>query len=144
MRVTALALAGPVGLACLAALAMPAMAHFQEIIPSADVLPEGGEVTLELVFTHPVEETPVMEMKKPVQAGVLTGGKVTDLLPTLIENPVDAEAAWTLTYDAVEPGASIFFVEPTPITHGATAYAFSVSGDGPWLPAAKTTLMPAS
>ena len=31
----------------------PAAAHFQEIIPDRDVLPEGGRVTLDLVFTHP-------------------------------------------------------------------------------------------
>ena len=29
-----------------AALASPALAHFQEILPSADVLPEGGKVTV--------------------------------------------------------------------------------------------------
>ena len=34
--------------------------------------------------------------------------------------------------------------EPTPITHGATAYGFSESGEGPWLPAANTTVIPAS
>ena len=42
-------------LAGIAALAPAASAHFQEIIPSADVLPEGGPVTLDLVFTHPFE-----------------------------------------------------------------------------------------
>ena len=112
MRGTALAV--PAGLVCFAALAMPATAHFQEIIPSADVLPEGGEVALDLVFTHPVEGGPAMEMGRPVQAGVLTGGTVIDLLPSLTEKPVDGKAAWTVTYDAAEPGASVFFVEPQP------------------------------
>ena len=92
----------------------PAWAHFQEIIPSADVLPEGGRVTVDLVFTHPVEGGPVMEMLAPVRMGVLSGGVGTDLLPELQEKPVDGKAAWTVTRDLVEPGASVFFVEPQP------------------------------
>ncbi len=92
----------------------PAWAHFQEIIPSADVLPEGGSVTVDLVFTHPVEGGPTMEMVKPAKMGVLTGGTVTDLLPELTEKPVDGKAAWSVTRDLVEPGASVFFVEPKP------------------------------
>ncbi len=92
----------------------PAWSHFQEIIPSADVLPEGGSVTVDLVFTHPVEGGPVMEMLAPVQMGVLSGGAVTDLLPALEQKPVDGKSAWTVTRDLVEPGASVFFVEPQP------------------------------
>ena len=111
MRIASLPLAG---LACLIGFASPAMAHFQELIPSADVLPDGGAVTLDLVFTHPFEGGPVMEMKKPVQAGVFSGSEVIDLLPSLAEKPVDGKSAWTLTYDLPEPGAAIFFVEPQP------------------------------
>jgi cobalt/nickel transport protein len=101
-------------IASLAALTSPAVAHFQEIIPSADVLPEGGKVTLDLVFTHPFEGGPVMEMKKPAKMGVLSVGKTVDLLPNLTENPIDGKSAWTMDYELAEPGASIFFVEPQP------------------------------
>ena len=59
--------------------ALPASAHFQEIIPSADVLPDGGKVSLDLVFTHPFEGGPVMEMKRPVSVSVLFGGKSTEI-----------------------------------------------------------------
>lgn len=102
------------GLLCLAGVATPATAHLQEIIPSADVLPDGGPVTLDLVFTHPVDRGPVMDMKKPVRIGVLTGGEETDLLETLTEKPADGGSAWSLTYDLTEPGAAIFYVEPQP------------------------------
>lgn len=95
-------------------LAQPALAHFQEIVPSADVLPEGGEVTVDLVFTHPVEGGPVMEMKKPARLGVLAGGRTTDLLGRITEKPVEGKPAWSFTYDLKEPGAAIFFVEPQP------------------------------
>lgn len=105
-----------IGLAALFALgaSAPAWAHFQEIIPSADVLPEGGSVTIDLVFTHPVEGGPVMEMAAPAQMGVLSGGEVTDLSGELEEKPVDGKAAWTVTRELAEPGASVFFVEPQP------------------------------
>lgn len=100
------------GLVGLVLCSSSAFAHFQEIIPSADVLPEGGTVTLDMVFTHPVDGGPVMEMKKPVRVGVLADGKQTDLLGALKEKPVDGKAAWTLTHELPQPGAAIFYVEP--------------------------------
>lgn len=103
-----------VGVACLGILAMPAGAHFQELIPSSDVLPEGGPVTLDLVFTHPFEGGPVMSMEKPARVGVRSAGTTTDLLPNLAGKPVSDHSAWTLTHELAEPGAAIFFVEPQP------------------------------
>lgn len=100
--------------AWLLASAVPAAAHFQEIIPSVDVLPEGGRVTLDLVFTHPFERGPVMDMAKPARVGVVAGGKAVDLLPDLVEKPVDGKQAWTLAHTLDEPGAALFFVEPQP------------------------------
>ncbi|MFK8252779.1 DUF4198 domain-containing protein [Ancylobacter terrae] len=110
----ALPLALRAGLVGLALSASSAFAHFQEIIPSADVLPDGGTVTLDLVFTHPVEGGPVMEMKKPARLGVLVDGKTTDLLGRVTEKPVDGKSAWTLAQELPEPGAAVFFVEPQP------------------------------
>ncbi|WP_321447852.1 DUF4198 domain-containing protein [uncultured Cohaesibacter sp.] len=101
-------------LACLALFAAPASAHFQEIIPSADVVPEGGEVSIEMVFTHPFEGGPVMEMKKPVEMGVFKAGTTTDLLPEIKQSEIDGKTIWSLETELVEPGASIFYVEPQP------------------------------
>ena len=94
--------------------AEPSLAHFQEIIPSADVLPEGGEVTVDLIFTHPVDGGPVMEMDRPAKVGVLAGGEQTDLTDRLVETPVDGKSAWTFRHALTEPGAAIFYVEPQP------------------------------
>lgn len=107
---------GRVAFVALAALALatPALAHFQEILPSADVLPDGGKVSVDLVFTHPMEGGPVMEMKKPARVGVHVGGATTDLMGQLTQKPVDGKAAWSFTYDLKEPGAAIFYVEPQP------------------------------
>ena len=73
--------------------AQPAAAHFLEIIPSADVLPDGGPVTLDLTFTHPMEGGPAMEMAAPARVGVLTEGATTDLAAALTERKVDGAAA---------------------------------------------------
>lgn len=95
-------------------VAGPASAHFQEILPPADVLPEGGEVTLDLVFTHPFEGGPVMDMKRPAAVGVLAHGTKTDLAASLVEKSVDGASTWQVSHDLAEPGAAVFYVTPQP------------------------------
>lgn len=95
-------------------LATPALAHFQEILPSQDVLPEGGAVTVDLAFTHPVEGAPVMAMERPAQFGMLHDGEHTDMLSRLVEKPHDGAMAWSLEAEIETPGAAIFYVEPQP------------------------------
>jgi cobalt/nickel transport protein len=91
------------------------LAHFQEILPSTDRFgPDSGAVTLDLIFTHPMDRGPTMDMKKPVKFGVVTGQGTTDLLSTLTEAPHDGKSAWKATYTPAEPGAYTFFVEPQP------------------------------
>lgn len=107
----------PLALAALAlagAIAGPAAAHFQQIIPSADVLPDGGAVTLDLVFTHPFEGGPVMDMARPAAVGVLARGRKTDLSEALVEASRGDAMSWRLTHALAEPGAAIFYVEPAP------------------------------
>lgn len=96
------------------AAALPAAAHFQELLPSADVLPEGGRVELDLVFTHPMEGGPVMSMPAPARFGMVAGGETVDLSPTLAPAPRGDAQAWRASVDLVEPGAAVFFVEPQP------------------------------
>lgn len=100
--------------AVLAVATTSASAHFQEIIPSADVLPDGGDVSLDMVFTHPMERGPVMEMARPKRVGVLTEDKMIDLTGAVVEKKVDGKTAWTLSSKLDRPGAAIFFVEPQP------------------------------
>lgn len=95
-------------------IAGPAAAHFQELLPSADVLPEGGAVTLDLVFTHPMEGGPVMEMAKPARFGAVIAGKPVELAATLEERKVDGKTTWQVTHELKEPGAAVYFVEPKP------------------------------
>jgi len=92
----------------------PAFAHFQEILPSADVLPEGGAVTIDLVFTHPMERGPTMDMARPKRVGEIVAGKTVDLTGAIAEKKVDGKSAWTLAAKVEKPGAAVFFVEPQP------------------------------
>jgi cobalt/nickel transport protein len=97
-----------------AAAAQPAGAHFLEILPDADVLPEGGPVALDIVFTHPFDGGPVMELARPAEVGVLAAGTRAALTDRLAEAPCDGVAAWRLDHALAEPGAAVFYVAPQP------------------------------
>ena len=105
--------------ALVAFVPVPAGAHFQEIIPSADVLSEGGEVTLDLVFTHPMDRGPVMDMARPTKVGVVRGDEATDLTAALVETKIAGRSAWTVSSTLDRPGAAVFFVEPRPYWEAA-------------------------
>ncbi|SMH26844.1 DUF4198 domain-containing protein [Mesorhizobium australicum] len=96
-------------------LGSAAHAHFQEILPSTDSFSPGdAEISLNLVFTHPMDRGPTMDMKKPVRFGVVTNSGEVDLLGSLTEAPHDGKSAWKAAYTPGEPGAYVFFVEPQP------------------------------
>jgi len=111
MRRTALA----IGLAALL-VPLPAAAHFQELIPSADIVSEQGDrgVRLDITFTHPMERGPVMTMAPPVRFGVLADGKVKDLTSALKPRTVAGKAAFEAAYTVAAPGDYVFFLEPAP------------------------------
>ncbi len=94
----------------------PGEAHFQEIIPSTDIVSEqsGGRINLDLVFTHPMERGPTMAMQRPVRFGVKVDGKVENLEPSLQPRTVDGQPAWQASYEIKKPGDYVFFVEPAP------------------------------
>ena len=110
--------AGSILLAALVAAA-PVRAHFLEIIPSADVLPEGGELTLDLVFTHPMARGPVMDLAGPKRVGAFRGETTEELTAALVAAPVAGHAAWRLAHRLDRPGAVQYFVEPQPYWEAA-------------------------
>ena len=89
-------------------------AHFQEILPSTDIVPEEGSrtVTLDLVFTHPMEGGPTMDMGQPERFGVLANGKAADLRSSLKPRTIDGKTAYGAAYAVREPGDYVFFLEP--------------------------------
>jgi len=94
----------------------PAWAHFQVLIPSADIVTAEGAKTVELniVFTHPMEFGPAMEMAPPKQFGVLANGEKQDLKGALKPKKVDGKTAYGATYRVKAPGDYVFYIEPAP------------------------------
>ena len=102
------------GLVVVAGLA--SYAHFQVLLPTTDIVTAAGPktVNLDLIFTHPMEQGPVMNMGKPKQFGVLIRGEKQDLLKTLIRRKVDGKDAYAASYRISRPGDYVFYVEPAP------------------------------
>jgi cobalt/nickel transport protein len=98
----------------MAIIVLPAMAHFQVILPSPDMVAADGSRTIELsfVFTHPMEQGPVMNMDEPTQVGVLSMGQQQDLKEALQVKPVDGVNTYTAAYKVKAPGDHIFYIEP--------------------------------
>ena len=101
------------------AAATPAGAHFLEVIPSADVLPDGGAVSLDLVFTHPMARGPVMDLARPKRVGVLRDAAIEDLTAALTPAPVEGRGAWRIEHRLERPGMVQYFVEPQPYWEAA-------------------------
>lgn len=95
-------------------LAGAAHAHFQQILPSDDTPQAGETVTIEMVFTHPMEGGPIMEMKKPRRFGAVIDGAFVDLSAALRPAERDGKTIWTAAHRLRKPGAAIFYVEPEP------------------------------
>ncbi|SFL73771.1 DUF4198 domain-containing protein [Halanaerobium salsuginis] len=97
-------------------LTYPAAAHFQLILPSDDTIDrtESAELSLQLIFTHPMAAGPTMEMKKPVRFGVVNRGKTTDLLSTLKAAKFKGKQIWQASYQTKAPGDYVFYLEPAP------------------------------
>jgi cobalt/nickel transport protein len=105
------------GALVLALAAGPALAHFQELIPSNNIVEKETQksVNLRVLFTHPMEGTPIMDMGTPKQFGVIgREGQRTDLLSTLKPLAVGGKAAFTADYNFRGPANYIFYLEPAP------------------------------
>jgi len=101
-------------LVCLAA--GTAWAHFQVLIPSQDTVTAQGSkiVNLNILFTHPMEQGPAMEMGEPAQFGVLVDGEKHDLKGLLKVRKVDGKTGYEASYRVRAPGDYIFYIEPAP------------------------------
>ncbi|WP_207060965.1 DUF4198 domain-containing protein [Motiliproteus sp. SC1-56] len=94
-------------------LSLPAMAHFQELIPSAPALTQNRHLSLELTFTHPMAGGPVMPMQRPEAFGVIiAGGKAEDLSGQLQPLQRQGADAYRLDYQVRQPGDHLFYLSP--------------------------------
>ena len=84
----------------LALTATAASAHFQVLVPSTDLAgAKSRQVELDMVFTHPMEDGPVMEMGRPVRCGVMLKGEKTDLGEALNTRKIDQSFVRDITTD---------------------------------------------
>lgn len=103
-----------------AAIATPAHAHFQMLIPSDDIVgpADDRQVRLDAMFWHPFDGLG-MPMKAPARVGVRARGNVTDLGGELRavkrrDRSGDAFDAFRIDYALKRPGDHVFFIEPQP------------------------------
>ncbi|NEV60868.1 DUF4198 domain-containing protein [Thiorhodococcus minor] len=96
--------------------ALGAQAHFQELIPSTDILTgeTGSRIALALKFTHPMERGPVMPMGMPKRFAVVGPDGEEDLIDQLESEAIDGKEAFHAEYQVRQPGDYIFYVEPAP------------------------------
>jgi cobalt/nickel transport protein len=97
--------------------ARPSLAHFQELLPSTNILDKETQktVTLRAVFTHPMEGAPIMDMGPPTAFGVIgREGERSDLKTSLKPVPVGGKATFTAEYALRGPANYIFYLEPAP------------------------------
>lgn len=127
------------------ALAMPlsTMAHFQELIPTTEMVQAADQrdLTLEMRFTHPMAQGPIMPMGKPVAFGVLGPEGRVDLMDQLHAMPADGQPAYRASYRIDTPGDYLFYLEPAAywepaegklIKHYTKTVVDAFSGGGGW------------
>lgn len=106
---------------CCALLVNPSYAHFVEMIPDRDFLNSDNQhpLSINLRFTHPMAQGPVMDMQRPNKLSVTYADHTTDLLDNLQKIDDTLATQWTLSYQVTEPADLIFFVEPQPYWESA-------------------------
>ena len=106
----------PLAMLLAASASGTAWGHFQVLIPSRDVVSatDGRTVELDMIFTHPMENGPVMPMGRPKQFGVLAGGEKHDLLDTVVAGQVDGKTVHACSARLLRPGDHVFYLEPAP------------------------------
>ena len=100
----------------LCAACTAADAHFQVVRPSRPIVTPTGakQLHLDIRFTHPMEQGPVMDMGRPRVFGVCVAGEKQSLLADLKPREIDGATAYTLDYTVRRPGDHVFYVEPSP------------------------------
>ncbi len=114
MTVRTLMLAGLASLG----LSGAALAHFQLIYTPDTMIGAPGDVPLKLIFWHPFENGPVMDMARPLEFYAVNRGQRTDLTGTLKPARFRGAANEAASFDASVPvrrsGDYVLVVVPAP------------------------------
>jgi cobalt/nickel transport protein len=83
--------------------------------PSSDVVEAGRRsVEFEILFTHPMEQGPAMEMAPPERFGALAGARQLDLIGHLRPKKIAGKTGYTASVPLERPGDYVFYLQPTP------------------------------
>ena len=101
---------------CICLLPTVVWCHFQVLVPSTDFVVSDGDrtVKLDVLFTHPMANGPVMNMGPVSQFGVMHNGKKHDLKDTLEKKVINRATTYTCKYTINRPGDHVFYIEPSP------------------------------
>jgi len=92
-----------------------AAGHFLVLRPASDVVEAGARsVSLEILFTHPMEQGPIMELGRPERFGVRAEGKDRDLIDHLRAKKVRGKTAYDAVVELERPGDHVFYFQPAP------------------------------
>jgi len=91
-------------------------AHFLVLLPADDVLSAQRAKTadLQILFTHPMEQGPIMELGKPQRFGMLAGGQRYDLSEFLRPQKTQDKTTYAASVPLRRPGDYVFYFEPAP------------------------------
>lgn len=99
-------------------LSSPALAHFQMIYTPESARDKGGDLNLKIVFTHPFEGGPSMDMGQPLEFFMVHKEEKTDLLGNLKAidwtGPDYKVKAFEATVKARSMGDYVFCLVPEP------------------------------
>ncbi|MCR8690500.1 DUF4198 domain-containing protein [Campylobacter sp. RM9264] len=95
-------------------LACVAWGHFGVVIPSNSTIdnPSQAKEKITYKFTHPFEGL-MMNLDKPVEAGVFVGGK-KEIISNLSEKKDGKMSYYEARYNIKEPGIYQFYMDPKP------------------------------
>lgn len=88
--------------------------HFLVMLPSQEFVSKPEKIDLDIQFTHPMEQGPVMQMDAPVQFGVVIRGKRENLKGLLRAVKKQGKTTYQAEYGIIEPGDHVFYIEPAP------------------------------
>lgn len=90
-----------------------ANAHFQVLMPSTDAATQQNRnIKFQMIFTHPFEQGPMMEMVKPKAVDVYHNGKKESLMGSIKQVKRNGKSTWDFIYQMKKPGDHIFVVTP--------------------------------
>jgi len=90
-----------------------ALAHFGMVLPAKDIVSRPGNLTVNFLFWHPMENHG-MDLVKPAEAGVFFQGRKISLLKDLKKVIKDGHTTWQVNYLIKKPGDYSFFLVPKP------------------------------